>query len=189
MTKYLKATMIDGEQFVGEFRRLARAKRFIETVLSGHRPFPLWQVVSETHPHSGEPSVVRRVEYLNPTRIVSIVEVEREDTNSFGYDLSLFQPVVTEAMGGRGAVWRSPDELTPEQAEAGVVAGGIAYPVHREEATLRRYIIAAYNAEAPQESSQFWLDAPAPVQVPETEGEDDGDVDPPADEEDDDDGF
>lgn len=163
---YIEANLKDGGTVISEFQKAQAMRRFAADVFSGRKALPVWRVVGDTHPQSGEPVVIRTRSFVNGTHIASMQAVVPINENH-GYDPSNFEDV-EEFKGTTGrqsnGLWTAPTENTPDGAVAGV-----KYPVHRDEVDHRRYVILRVAEDVTPEN-RFYLDETAGVRVG---GEDD----------------
>jgi hypothetical protein len=127
MQVFLTAVLDTGETVTAEFNKLDKIQRYIAQVLSGEKPFNVFAVQSQTLP-SGEPLASRTRRSINGKHIVSLTQ-----TNSGG------TPIAEMPRGSRGR-WTVP---TNSQIE-GLVPGTV-YPKHREQRSLRDYVIVQYG--------------------------------------------
>lgn len=137
--RYLEATLLDGTTVTGEFSRLANMGRYVSQVFSGQKPFNAWRTVSDVLP-SGEKAATRSRVMLAGSQIASIREVD-----------AVGQTVTEIARGPRGR-WTAP---------AGIdgVTEGTVFPKHRDNSTLRDYVILAAAAEGTSElQKRLYLD-------------------------------
>lgn len=168
--RILKATLDDGSTVMAEFNALANVDKYATQVFMNTKPFNVWTVVSHVHPHSGEAVLMRTREMINGKRIVRIVEVDADG-----------QPVVS-VQRGAGGLWMAP---TDGSGPADAVPGA-KYPVHRDAATVRRYVILRAGAGNGGSNGEVrhWLDTaettraePIPGMGP-GDGDDDEDFGP-----------
>lgn len=158
---FLQATLADGGKVVSEFSKLGRVERYVNQVFTGAKPFNAWKVVGTEHPHSGERVLIRTRAMLNGTNIVSIeeVEVKPEIGDNHQYLPENFLPKASLQKGQYG-FWTAPEDGSVENAVAGA-----QYPVRKDEATLRRYVIlrvgdpSADPSEVASQEIRHFLDA------------------------------
>lgn len=158
-TKFLMATLVDGTKVVGQFEQLGGSGQgYAEQVMRGVKAFNAWRVVGTNHPASGEPCLLRIREMIAGSRIQSIQQVHPTVSNH-NYAWTNFQPVV-ELQKGQYGNWTAPSVGAPE----GVVAG-MDYPVHRDPADGRRYVIVKVAGEPetvggePVPEQRYYVDA------------------------------
>lgn len=154
--QFILVKLTDGSSVVGEFQQRQAMRRFAANVMSGQKAFPVWRTVSNAHPHSGEPVLMRTREFVNGNLILSMVEVEPVSVGTDGevnMDPQNFQPVAAIQRKGSLGSWVAPAEATPEGAVAGA-----SYPVHRDDSDARRYVILLAGNED-REEVRHYLDA------------------------------
>lgn len=143
---FLRVTLDDGRQYVGEFSKLGNVQRYATQVMAGVKPFNVWQVVARVHPASGEPCLMRTRVMLSGRRVQSVEMVQPVAEAPAGTTDPLdFEPVV-EVQHGEYGLWTAPTEgELVEGAEP-----GMKYPVHVEPTDLQRYVVlrAADDAQA-----------------------------------------
>jgi hypothetical protein len=153
---YLKATLKDGTNVVSSYEKLTNVQKYAATIFARMNVFNAWELVSRTHPTSGEACLVRRRRMISGdqiTEIERVVPISFESANRTrpantvpmtaeayenaiaNYDPNVFTSAL-EIQAGDGGLWIAPTENTP----AGAVAGQ-RYPVHVETQTLARFVI------------------------------------------------
>lgn len=146
MKRFLQATLDTGEVVVSEFSKLGNVDRYTTQVYAGAKPFNVWKIVVTVHPASGERVPSRTREMVNGRRIVKIVEV---DANN--------QPIVKVQRGEQG-LWQVGADRSSIPGLPAEVQDGVEYPVHRDPASTRRFIIVTAADENGQGEIRFWLD-------------------------------
>jgi hypothetical protein len=167
---FLRVTLNDGRSYVSEFSKLGRVQRYVTQVMAGQKPFNVWSIVGRTHPVSGEPFLTRSRLMLNGSDILAVEQVERKaSADPDSMNPLDFRPVVQhEKM--RGGLYKTPSEGIVHDDYT--LPGDTEFPIHRDDATLRRFVYAVYSETAPV---RHWLDPEAPVyagSVGEDEDED-----------------
>jgi hypothetical protein len=121
--RYLKATLQDGTEVIGQFSKLEKVGRYIAQVFAGQKPFNVYKTVGDTLP-SGEKGALRTRETIRGSLITRIVEVNEGGT-----------PIAEIPRGTRGR-WTVPSNSQIE----GLVPGTV-YPKHRNARSLRDFVI------------------------------------------------
>jgi hypothetical protein len=174
MSKFLMATLKDGRKVVAEFSKLkGTGQGYTGRVFAQAMPFNAWRVVGHTHPVSGERVLVRTRVMINGAEIAEIAPVQpRDGIANHNYEPENFEPA-TEIQRGQYGVWTAPRENTPEGAQPGV-----AYPVHRDEVTLARFVYLSVDPERKYsiDTRDIATGVAAPVDVP-SDGPGDADDD------------
>lgn len=147
---FLRATLDDGTQVVSEFSKLVSVGRYAAQVYIGSKAFNGWKVVSTTHPHSGEQTLVRERVLYNGKNIRLIEQVE-PTTEEHGLDPANFRPAAVPQRARFGS-YTVPEEVPHE----GLVAGA-RYPIHRDPESFRQYVIVRV-AEGEAAEVRFYLD-------------------------------
>lgn len=156
--RYLRVTTDAGIQYVSEFHKLGFPEKYFQKVLRAGKIFNVWNVVSETHPQSGEAVLIRRRIMLNPTRIVSVEEVEPDvRTGPDDYNPSHFKAKALIEKGAFG-LWTAPTE---EGALVVDALPGAKYPIRRDNDSLRRYVVL--RAGEGEDEVRHWLDEAQPA--------------------------
>lgn len=132
---FLRALLKDGTQVVSEFSKLGRVERYVVAVFLGHKPFNAWKVQGHAHPVSGEQVLLRQRLMLNGKNIISIEQVESMVGDAHGYNPDNFREV-TVMQKGKNGLYKVPETGGPEG-----VPVGTEFPIHRDEHSLRRYVI------------------------------------------------
>lgn len=168
---FVKATLMDGEAVIVEFDKLKGIRQLSADVMGGRKAFPIWRKVSERHPVSNEPVLVRTRTFLRGDQIKEMQVVKPREGFDDTHNL---QPEHFEAevhmKSGRDGLWKAP---SGEGAVVGAQAG-TDYPIHRDEATHRRYVILAWD-ENEAEQVRHFLDAESAGVTESRSYEDDGD--------------
>ena len=163
---YLRATLKDGSKLVSSFEKLANVQKYSAQIFARVNVFNAWELVSRTHPTSGEACLVRRRRMISGDQITEIERVVPISFEAFvalqdfdrpttenrslydeaisNYDPNVFESAL-EIQQGEGGIWIAPMENVPEGAVAGQ-----RYPVHIDAASLGRFVIlrAATDAAA-----------------------------------------
>lgn len=160
---FLMATLANGRRVVSEFTKLSKAQKYVNGVFAGTESFNAWKVISRIHPSSGEVALIREREFISGQHIVSIQQVEpiRSDHE---YDPNLFKPLRLTKEGEYG-LWRVPAGTVVE-VDGVIATPDFDYPVHRDNRSLRDYVILRVANEADGIAEVRWYtdgDA-APVQ-------------------------
>jgi hypothetical protein len=163
MAHYIRAT-IEGkrgrrEQVICEFQQKQGMRRFARDVMAGAKALPVWRVVGTEHPHSGERVLLRTRQFINGRIVLDMEEVEPV-VEDHDYEPGNFtQAPSIRALNGssRNGLWTAPvaDEDRVEGAEPGA-----QYPVHRDVADSRRYVLLKAAGEFTPEVRHY-LDAEA----------------------------
>jgi hypothetical protein len=172
MAQYIKAHTTAGTTVICEFQKNQGLRRFAADVMGGRKALPVWRLVGTTHPHSGEQVLLRTRAFINGSTVTGMEEVEptRED---HGYDPANFQSVVSvRGLNGTSARWIAP--ASQDDAIDGAVAG-VAYPIHRDVADSRRFVILR-AAEGVTAELRHYLDPERGAGYSE-DMDDDGDID------------
>jgi len=140
---HVMATMLDGSTVVSEFGRLRGIRQLSADVMSGRKPFPVWETIAEVHPASGEVCKVRTRRFVSGHQIVGMEVVVPDDGGGYVAEQRI-------AEGSAGLYSFSDTEDVP----AGGVTG-VAYPVALEPESGRRYVtLNASPDEAPTDASE-----------------------------------
>lgn len=150
---FLQVELTTGEQVISEFSKLGKIGRYVGQVFAGSKPLNVWSVLAKTHPHSGEPVLIRRRRFIPAAMIVAIEAVQPKAGMAESHDLNPanFEPVPQMQKGTYG-LW-----VAPEDAAEGLVAGA-EYPVHVDPESLQRYVIIS-GAGTPDERRWFFHSA------------------------------
>jgi hypothetical protein len=160
VSMYVKATLKDGTIIISPFTQLNGLEGYAANVMSGRKPFNAWQIVSTTHPVSGERGVLqRRRRLVSGDQITELEEVKPlAGTDPSALNPDDFEPVIHVKRGEGGFHKFQPG--TEEQPLPEHAAAGVEYPIHREADGYGyvRYVILKVEAEG-QPEVRFYLDA------------------------------
>jgi hypothetical protein len=160
--KYLMATLLSGEKVVSGFDNLGgTGQGYATQVFACVKPFNAWRKVGNVHPQSGETVNIRTRVMYSGAQIASVQQVKPKAGFEDGHEYVAdnFEPVA-EIQHGQYGVYLGTGQ---EQPTAGVL--GAEYPVHRDEASFRRFVILKVGTPTEPEA-RFYLDAPEDVGAP-----------------------
>jgi hypothetical protein len=151
---FVRATMLDGTQHVSEFDKLTGIRQLSADVMSGRKPFPVWRVVGQQHPYSGEPTTIRTRMYVHGSQVLTLEVVEP------GFDDHEYLPANFHQVARMGNGTAGTHRFTPETApDADVdVSTEHEYPCHRDP-DGRRYVILQWNSDAGDANVTHYIDA------------------------------
>lgn len=159
---FVKAYLDDGTQVISEFTKLKGIRELSAQVYAGSKAFPVWKIVSDVHPESGEPVLSRTRQFLSG-RIIDRLEVVEPTQENHGYSPDNFGPVISVSEGAAGRM-----VFTEEMDVPDGVAVNIEYPLHVAP-DGRRFVIVTSNSAAGDEDVLHYIDA---------EGGDTSEIDP-----------
>lgn len=154
---YILATVVVGnevDEVICEFQNSQKMRKFAREVMSGAKALPVWRKISDTHPQSGEPSLIRSRRFINGNLVLSmeVVQPKQDFADTHGYDPNRFEPVPEIKSQGYG-FWTCP----PDDAPEGAVVGA-RYAVKRDAVDQRRYVtLRVAEGDAPER--RHYLDA------------------------------
>lgn len=154
---YVQATLKgSGERVISEFDKLKGIRKLSADVMGSAKAFPVWRPLSERHPISGEPCLVRRRSFIAGSEIagMEVMKPKAGFEDSHNYQPDNFEPEAI-IQAGRNGTWRAPDALTEGFVEGSTP--GALYPIRRDP-DHRRYVVLAYNDAQPEQSVVHWLD-------------------------------
>lgn len=161
------ATLLSGEKLISEFSNLGgEGQGYATKVFAGASVFSVWRVVGNAHPVSGETVLMRTQEMVNGSQIVKLQQVKPREglETTHGFDPANFEPVAIMQQGRYG-LWIAPDGSDANQPAVEGATPGVGYPVHRDDESLRRYVILRAQGEPTQIGGEpvaevrHWLDA------------------------------
>jgi hypothetical protein len=128
--------MADGTTQISEFQN----RQNLKILLARRAVLPVWKVESNVHPVTGEAVPMRSRTLVRADQVKSVCEVD--DAGA---------PIVQPPRGLYGRI-----EIPANHASG--LPEGTLVTVHRDDVTLRRFIITQAATEG-GEPTKFWLDA------------------------------